>query len=227
MTSFFIRHLVTGLAWGVLAAAVSCAQSAGSKPADIPLPPPNREGGVPVREALMKRRSSRAFSEKTLPLQTVSDLLWAGFGINRPEDSKRTAPSSYNWQDIILYVFTPDGVWTYDAERNRLVGVKAGDHRALAGMQEFVKTAPLSIVYVSDTTVMEIPGQTFSDRYKLMVGCLDAGHISQNVYLLCASEGLVAVARGSVDREAFAEAFELPGTMNVIFGQTVGYSENE
>lgn len=75
----------------------------------------------------------------------------------------------------------------------------------------------------------ELPLQTISDddRYKFMIGCIDAGHISQNVYLFCASEGLGCVARASVDREQFSSAFDLPDTMNVIFGQTVGYVPDE
>ena len=197
-------------------------------PGHIDLPPPRTSGGMPLMTALSNRQSDRAFKPDPLPLQTVSDLLWAAFGVNRPEYGMRTAPSSYNWQDIVLYVFTADGVWTYDAFENRLVGVKAGDHRALAGMQGYVRTAPLSIVYVSDTTRMVQGDTEFSDRYKFMIGCLDAGHISQNVYLFCASEGLGAVARASVDRERFADAFDLPETHNVIFGQTVGtVEENE
>ncbi len=190
---------------------------------DISLPRPTTGGGMPLMEALSKRGTSRDFSEKALPMQTVSDLLWAGFGINRPDEGKRTAPSSYNWQDIILYVFMKEGVYTYHAQENSLVLVKKGDHRKLAGMQGYVSSAPLSIVYVSDTMTMTRPDTTFSDHYKFMIGCIDAGHVSQNVYLYCASEGLGCVARASVDREQFSKAFDLPETMNVIFGQTVGY----
>jgi SagB-type dehydrogenase family enzyme len=193
----------------------------------LQLPPPQTQGGMPLLTALSKRSSTRSFQDSPLPRQTLSSLLWAAFGVNRPDGNMRTAPSSYNWQDIDLYVFTAEGVWLYDAVNNRLKSVKQGDHRRLAGMQGYVRTAPLSLVYVSDTTRMTRGESTFSDHYKFMIGCIDAGHISQNVYLYCASAGLGAVARASVDREQFAKAFNLPTSHNVIFGQTVGYIAND
>lgn len=214
----------------IAAVSVACsgyAETADKKTADIQLPPPHTSGGMPLMETLRQRQSTRDFAEEPLSQQQISDLLWAAFGVNRPESGMRTAPSSYNWQDITMYIFTEDGVWTYDAGANMLRHVKTGDHRKLAGMQSYVYDAPLSIVYVSDTTTMTVNGKTFDDDYEMMIGCLDAGHISQNVYLYCASAGLGAVARASVDRETFAQEFNLPETDNVIFGQTVGIPNEE
>lgn len=214
----------------IAAMSIACcayAEKADKTNSDIKLPPPQTTGGMPLMDALSQRQSTREFSTTPLSHQQISDLLWAAFGVNRPDSDMRTAPSSYNWQDITMYVFTPDGVWTYDAVAHMLHHVKSGDHRKLAGMQSYVYEAPLSIVYVSDTTTMTVNGKTFDDDYEMMIGCLDAGHISQNVYLYCASAGLGAVARASVDREKFAEEFTLPATHNVIFGQTVGIPSNE
>ena len=191
----------------------------------ISLPEPVTKGGMPLLTALQNRHSSREFSNKEIPIEIISNLLWAGFGVNREGSKMRTAPSSYNWQDIIIYVFTAKGVWIYDAFENRLKEVKSGDYRQYAGMQEYVKNAPLSLVYVSDTEKMVRKDQTFSDNYKLMMGCIDAGHISQNIYLFCASEGLNVVARASVNKEEFSKEFELPETYNVILGQTIGYDQ--
>jgi serine/threonine protein kinase len=50
---------------------------------------------------------------------TLSNLLWAAFGINRP-DGRRTAPSAMNWQEVSIYVATPEGVYIYDAKDNAL-----------------------------------------------------------------------------------------------------------
>jgi hypothetical protein len=205
----------------------ACIQSATGEEADAPdvieLPEPRQQGGMPLQSAVKRRHTTRDFSDRPLSKQVLSDLLWTAFGVNRPETGMRTAPSSYNWQDITIYVFTAKGVWTYDAFNNQLLPRKSGDHRKLAGMQSYVWSAPLSLVYVSDFSKMKHGETTFSEEYKLMIGCLDAGHISQNVYLYCAGEGLGAVARASVDREQFAKAFDLPDHMRVIFGQTVGY----
>jgi nitroreductase len=191
------------------------------------LPDPQKEGGMPLLTALANRQSGRSYADKEIPEQVLSNLLWAAFGINRPESGKRTAPSSYNWQDVQMYVFTEKGVWTYDALRHALIPVKSGDHRKLAGLQSFVWTAPLSIVYVSDQSTMEQDGQSFSDDYKLRISGIDTGHVSQNVYLFCASEGLSVVARASVDGDAFSKAFDLPAFKKVMLGQTVGYPDEE
>jgi nitroreductase len=193
----------------------------------VVLPTPRQTGGMPLLDALKQRRSVRSFSEKPIPEQLLSDLLWAAFGVNRPESRMRTAPSSYNWQDVMLYVFTPEGVWTYEAAGHRLLNVRRGDHRKLAGLQSYVWAAPLSIVYVSDYSTMKHGDESFSIDYKLKIGAIDAGHISQNVYLFCASEGLGAVARASVDTKAFAEAFSLSVDQQVILGQTIGWPEGE
>lgn len=191
------------------------------------LPEPRREGGMPLLSALAARRSTRAFSQEPIPTQLLSDLLWSAFGVNRPDSGKRTAPSSYNWQDITLYVFTSDGVYIYDAARHALTPVRRGDHRKLAGLQGYVWEAPLSLVYVSDQTRMRQGDEVFSHEYKTLIGGVDAGHISQNVYLFCASEGLGAVTRASVDAKAFADAFDLPADHKVIMGQTVGFATEE
>ncbi len=51
----------------------------------------------------------------------------------------------------------------------------------------------------------------------------DAGFISQNVYLFCASEKLATVVRGSIDRAALAKAMKLRPEQKIILAQTVGY----
>jgi nitroreductase len=181
----------------------------------ISLPAPRTEGGMPLMQALKQRHSTRAFSPQPLPLQTLSTLLWAGFGVNRP-DGHRTAPSAMNWQEVDIYVTTPDGVYVYDAKANALQPVVAGDLRAVAGTQPFVKDAAVNLVYVADTV------RTHGNSDFLGA---DAGFIAQNVYLFCASEGLVTVVRGSVDRAAIAKAFKLRPEQRVILAQSIGYPQ--
>lgn len=190
---------------------------------DIALPTPRMEGGKPLMEALKARQSNRVFSTDALPVQLMSDLLWAGFGINRVDTGKRTAPSALNWQEVDVYAITEGGAYLYDAKANSLRAVAKGDLRKLTGMQDFVATAPLNLVYVSDTSKM---GGTASDGQALYSGA-DVGFISQNVYLFCASEGLATVVRGLVDRDALAKALNLPGHKKIVFSQTVGYPGTE
>jgi hypothetical protein len=60
----------------------------------VQLPPPQKEIGKPLMQVLSLRQSSRDFDPKPLPLQEISNLLWAADGINRAESGKRTGPSS-------------------------------------------------------------------------------------------------------------------------------------
>jgi hypothetical protein len=116
---------------------------------DIQLPPPQTDGGRPLMQVLRDRQSIRDFRPDKLPLQTLSNLLWAAFGINRP-DGRRTAPSASNKQEIDVYVATADGLYVYDAKTNRLRTCLGTDIRAETGTQSFVGKAPVNLVYVAD-----------------------------------------------------------------------------
>ena len=181
----------------------------------ISLPAPQTEGGMPLMQALKQRHSTRAFSAQPLSPQTLSNLLWAGFGINRA-DGHRTAPSAMNWQETDLYVATADGVYLYDAKANALQPVAAGDLRAIAGTQPFVKDAAVNLVYVADTT---------RSKGNTEFLAADSGFIAENVYLFCASEGLVTVVRASVDHAAVAKAFKLRPEQRVTLAQSIGYPQ--
>ncbi|MFH1955032.1 MAG: SagB/ThcOx family dehydrogenase [Pseudomonadota bacterium] len=115
---------------------------------------PQIDTGRPLMQVLKDRRSSRAFSTEKLPKQVLSNMLWAAFGVNRPDSGKRTAPSAVNWQEIDIYVATADGLYLYNAKAHALKPVLAEDIRALTGRQPFVKEAPLNLVYVADFSRM-------------------------------------------------------------------------
>jgi SagB-type dehydrogenase family enzyme len=184
----------------------------------IRLPAPRTEGGMPLMLALKARHSSREFSDKSLSLQLLSDLLWAANGVNRPESGKRTAPSAKNMREILVYVTLADGTYLFDPDAHTLRRVVARDLRALAGSQSFVATAPLNLVYVADLSRMDV-----GDDDKRLYSAADTGFIAQNVYLYCASAGLATVVRAYVDRQAFAAAVGLPPHQQVMLAQTVGY----
>jgi SagB-type dehydrogenase family enzyme len=173
---------------------------------------------MPLMNALSARKTSRAFLPDALPVQTLSDLLWAAFGVNRPESGKRTAPSAVNWQDTEIYVVMESGVFLYDASSHELDPVRAGDLRALTGTQPFVRDAPVTLVLVSDLSRIAAESQEQKDFYS----AIDAGFISQNVYLYCASEGLATGVRALIDRPALKEALGLREDQRIIVAQSVG-----
>jgi SagB-type dehydrogenase family enzyme len=185
----------------------------------IKLPPPETAGGMPLMQALKARHSTREFSSKPLPPQVLANLLWAASGVNRPDTGQRTAPSAHDWREIDVVVTTADGAYRYDPPTHTLKRVVAGDLRPLAGVQDFVATVPLNLVYVADLDRMS--GASAED--KAFYSATDAGFIAQNVYLYCASAGLAVVVRGLVDREALGAALGLGKHQRIILAQSVGY----
>lgn len=185
----------------------------------VRLPKPQTEIGKPLMQALMARQTTREFSPKPLPLQELSNLLWAAWGINRPETGKHTAPSSMNRQEMDVYAVTSEGVYLYDPKENILKEVVTGDLRARTGRQPYVATAPLNLVYVADYTKM---GEG-SDEAKASTSSANTGFIAQNVYLYCASQGLATVVRGNIDKPALETAMRLRADQKVVLAQSVGY----
>lgn len=200
---------------GIVGAGLGFAQEL--KP--IQLPPPQTEIGKPLMQALKLRQSSRSFDSKPLPLQELSNLLWAADGINRPESGKRTAPSAVNWQEVDIYVALPEALYLYEAKTHSLTPVVAKDLRGATGMQSFVKDAPLNLVYVVDSA----RARNVSEDDKKLFSTADVGFIAQNVYLYCASQGLAVVVRGMIDRPSLSQAMKLRPEQRIILAQTVGY----
>ncbi len=198
----------------VVLVSASCLLAQDLKP--IPLPQPQTDGGRALMQVLRERKTTRDFAPDKLPQQLLSNLLWAAFGVNRP-DGKRTAPSAMNWQEMDIYVAMSKGLFVYDAKGNRLVPVLEQDIRQATGTQSFVATAPLNLVYVADLS------KAGSGPDTELFAAADAGFISQNVYLFCASENLATVVRGSIDRVALAKTMKLRPEQKIILAQTVGY----
>ena len=190
--------------------------------ASIKLLTPQTQGGKPLMQALSNRKSQRAFSSKDLPLQVLSNMLWAANGINRPESDHHTAPSAMNMQEIDIYVAKADGLYLYDAKENILRQILKEDIRAMTGKQIFVKDAPVNIIFVADLFKMGKTSGSVTDFY----AATDTGFISENVYLFCASEGLTTVVRGAVDKPALAKAMKLRPGQKIILAQTVGYPKD-
>ena len=204
------------LSTGALAAAQS---AAAQEAAVVALPPPRIEGGQPLIQTLRLRRSVREYADRPLPPQVLSDLLWAAFGINRPASGDRTAPYWRHVMVIDIYAAMADGVWLYEPKQHALSRYLRADIRAQTGLQDFVGTAPLNLVYVAHGERM----QDISPEDRRLYASVDAGFIGQNVYLFCASEGLATVFRGAVDYKKLAAAMQLDANQFVTFAQTVGY----
>ncbi len=187
----------------------------------VKLPDPKTEGGMPLMQALKERRSEREFSPEKLPAQTLSNLLWAAWGINRP-DGHRTAPSARNMQEIDVYVSSSDGLFLYEPKGHRLRKILAEDIRAATGNNPYVKDAAVNLVYVADLARANLTDPAAIEFY---TGA-DTAFLAQNVYLFCASEKLAVVVRGNIDRPALAKRMKLRPDQKITLAQSVGYPKN-
>jgi len=187
----------------------------------IKLPPPQMEGGMPLMKALKLRQSTRGGFGPDVPLsmQVISNLLWAADGVNRP-GNHRTAPSAADWQNIDIYVTTAAGLFLYDPIKHELKVLGKEDVRAVAGQQDFVKTAPLNLIYIADMARAVFGGKKMPEVEQTW-SFANVGLIAQNVYLFCASENLACIVRAMVDQAAIAKTLKLRPEQKVILSQTV------
>lgn len=202
----------------MLAVAMLSVTTPAQEPVVVKLPEPQLDKGMPLMQALKNRQSTRSFADRDLSTQELANLLWAANGINRKADGKRTAPTAMNRQEIEVYVSSKEGLFRYDAMQHALVTIHNRDIRSLTGMQPYVATAALNLILVADLSKLGDDRQS-----ALQTANIDAGFVSQNIYLYCASEGLATVVRGSVDREKLMPEMELGSGFYIVVAQCVGY----
>ena len=167
-------------------------------------------------QALQQRRSERQYSDQEISLQTLSTLLWAACGVSDQKTGKITAPSAINMQDVKVYVCAKDGVCLYNAKANTLTKVSDKDLReTIAGRQAFAKSAPISLVLVSTKDSDRSPNDKF--------GAMDAGYVSQNIYLACTAIGLKTVARATMDFDVLKRELKLADTSYLELNHPIGY----
>ena len=191
----------------------------------IKLLPPDLNGGKSLMQSLKERKTSRSFSTKKLPINLLSNLMWAAYGINRPDSDKRTAPSASNRQEVDLYVAMEEGLYLYNAKAHVLDPMLKSDLRQkttifLQPSRSSVEGAPLQLIYVADYSKMSF---YTNDEEKKFYSAADTGFIAQNVYLYCSSEGLATVVRGMVNRDSLAKDMKLRDKQKIILVQAVGY----
>jgi nitroreductase len=204
----------------ILAGAATAAvpAEAAPPPRPIALLPPRSAGGKPLLEALKSRHSTREYSDQRLPAQILSDLLWAAFGVNRP-NGDRTAPYWRHIMVIDVYAAMSDGVWLYEPKAHSLIPHLRTDIRSQTGTQDFVASAPLNLIYVAHGERM----QDITVEERRLYASVDSAFIGQNVYLFCASEDLATVFRGAVDTAKLGHTLGLADQQFITFAQTVGY----
>ena len=202
--------------------AVSFLNAQDMKP--IELKSPNMERKTTMMDAFQKRASSTEWAGTKLSVQDLSDLLWAGNGINRPAEAKRTAPSAINAQDVDIYVFLEEGAYLYDAKENKLQPVAKGDFRADAipsrAGSEAAPQPPVLLVLVSDVARF---ARVTDEGRRLTMAAMDAGIVSQNIAIFCAGADMVTRPRMSMDVAKIKEILKLSDTQHPLLNNPVGY----
>lgn len=174
---------------------------------DIKLPEPDKSNTTTLIQALENRHSDRQFASKEVDDATLSTILWAAYGVNRP-DGKRTIPTAMDKKDLNIYVFNKHGIWLYDAPTNTLRQQSGENHLALFNMQDYMNDVSTVLVYTGST-----------EDYAIM----HAGSAYQNVELYVAANDMASIVRGFFDHEKVAQALNLSSGQRVIISQAIGW----
>ena len=199
-----------------------CGQG-GESAAETPLPPPSRDGGMSVEEALTKRRSVRRFADRALTQAQIGQLAWAAQGITETTRGLRTAPSAGALYPLKLYLLTAEGVFRYSPEGHGLVTLAKGDMRqrlsTAALGQRSVASAALDFVI---TGVYQRTRVKYGQRAELYVH-LEAGHAAQNLLLEAVALGLGAVPIGAFDDDGVQNVLGIPKDHKPLYLIPVGH----
>lgn len=196
-----------------------------------PVAAQNATGGVTVRQALERRRSTRLYAPDPIAEATLLDLLFAANGVNRPDIDGRTAPSWHGARDVDIYVARASGVGRFDPAANALQPVSDQDIRRQTSPEPFVGTAPVVLIYVSDQDKLSAAAASFEigqpqdavERQHEIAAYVDTAVVAQNAYLYCAAEGLGTCLVGGSDPEAISLALALRPEQRVTYVQPVGH----
>ena len=181
--------------------------------APIALPQPQKNGGMPLFEALSKRSSAaqKSFAGDKLSLDELSTILWAATGKNR-EPKGWTVPMAMGKEPYTsIYVLLESGAYLYNWDKNELSEISGGNIIRSAVAQDFAKTAPCVLVFVDNSNA---GGQD--------IAALAAGAMSQNVYLAAEALGLKGRFLGYFDGKSISNAIKIKSADSILGVMVVG-----
>ncbi|MGC9003747.1 MAG: SagB family peptide dehydrogenase [bacterium] len=189
---------------------------------ELVLPPPKIKGETSLEEALSRRRSVRSFSSASLPLEAISQILWAGQGISDKYSGFRTAPSAGAIFPCHLYALLPEGVYKYIPRDHKLRLHLKEDLRSplveACLYQSFIAEAPLVIVITAELFKTMARYGTRATRYVHM----EVGHIGQNIQLQAVALGYDSVCIGAFEDDKVKSLLALPQAEQPLYIIPVG-----
>ncbi len=198
--------------------------------AKVQLPKP-QDLQLSLFEALKRRRSRRWFSRASLSLQELSNLLWAAGGATKIEDGVvfRTHPSGGALYPIYLYIIVErvdgleKGIYVYLPAEHQLGFLRKGDFtdRVLHFSPQGDRMARAAINILLVSFFDKITWKYLDRGYRYAY--IEAGNISQNIYLACEAMNLSTVAIGAFYDTIINDLLGLNGTTEgVILIHPVG-----
>jgi SagB-type dehydrogenase family enzyme len=196
----------------------------------IKLPPPATKGGMPLAEALQSRRTVRHFANRPVSLGQISQLLWEADGLSDPR-GLRTSPSAGATYPLDLYLVVgergvtnlPAGVYRYDVAAHELAPLVRGDFHAPVARaclhQAWMTEAPVMVLITGEYRRCTARYGQRGIRYTHM----EAGNVSQNLFLAAEALGLGAGIVGAFDDKALAQVLKLPPVHEPLLVMPVGY----
>jgi SagB-type dehydrogenase family enzyme len=188
----------------------------------IKLPAPRYSSDTSVEKALLERRSVRSYKAEPLKIPEITQILWAAQGITEPKKGMRTAPSARGMYLIEVYLIAgnvaslPAGMYKYGPQGHELIKIAEGNIKEdlfKAAGQAQIKNAPVTLL---------IAGKSAEASGNPQWMYLEAGHVSQNVYLQAESLKLGAVTMNGFKTDDVKKALNLPASEQPIYLMCIG-----
>jgi len=197
----------------------------------IPLPKPEFPKGMDFWNIVLRRQSTRSFSENPVEQNVLNCLLFGMSGLTRVFSTHafRTTPSAGGLYPIEIYPVINNvkgisqGIYHYDILNHQLECLKEGDFRSevLEGClgQQMAYSSAINFLW---TAIVE------RSKWKYLQRCyryiyLDCGHIAQNFYLISEALGLGACTIGAIFDDELNKLLEIDGKQEtVIYVGVVG-----
>ena len=170
------------------------------KEGTLNLPAPMLEGNISLQKAIKDRRTVRSFSNKSLTIGQLSQILWAAQGITEDRGLKRAAPSAGALYPIDVYAVIGNnsvrelskGVYHYlpsDHSIEKIIDTDARTDVAVASLRQmWMATAPVILVLTAQYGRITVKYGERGKRYAM----IEVGHIGQNIFLQCEAMGICA-----------------------------------
>lgn len=180
---------------------------------------------ITLVQALAQRSSVREFSSRSLSGAKLGKLLGLSNGFKNLTGTgsySRNAPSAGGLASCEMYILSMNvenvepGIFHYDASSHRLNLLKRGDFRDWASqmviLQGELRAAGALIFLASNQARLR---SKYGPRaYRL--GLLDAGHVSENLYLVAAALKLGITATGGFIDDELNSALGLDGVDDCV-----------